>query len=244
MQFVDGDCEVIPGWISRATQFLEANPDVAAVCGRRLERYPDASLYNAICHREWNTPIGEADACGGDSMMRADAFRTAGGFADTQVAHEEPEFCGRLRKSGWKVWRLDQTMTLHDAAIYRLSQFYQRCRRAGFGITQCIFRSGLNIDPGGRVILQRSILWSTILPIALLVATSTLGAFALLGFLIYPAQVARQAILDKLHIGDSFKQRLSVSALLVLEKFAVAHGCFEFGLKQVLSLEKKAILYK
>lgn len=67
-----------------------------------MERFPEASIYNAMCHREWNTPVGEADACGGDALMRADAFAKVGGFADGQIAYEEPELCGRLRAAGRK----------------------------------------------------------------------------------------------------------------------------------------------
>ncbi|MEL6875209.1 MAG: glycosyltransferase family A protein, partial [Pseudomonadota bacterium] len=67
--FVDGDCEVETGWIDAAVRFLDDRPDVAAVCGRRRERYPEASVYNQLCDHEWNTPVGEAAACGGDSLM-------------------------------------------------------------------------------------------------------------------------------------------------------------------------------
>src|ERR1700681_2195823 len=34
VQFVDGDCEVVVGWIEEATAFLESHDDVAVVCGR------------------------------------------------------------------------------------------------------------------------------------------------------------------------------------------------------------------
>ena len=64
VQFVDGDCELEPEWLGRATQFLETHPSVAAVCGRRRERFSDASLYNRMCDEEWNTRVGQADACG------------------------------------------------------------------------------------------------------------------------------------------------------------------------------------
>ena len=60
VQFVDGDCEVVPGWLERARQELEARPDTAVVCGRRRERFPEASVYNRLCDLEWDTPVGEA----------------------------------------------------------------------------------------------------------------------------------------------------------------------------------------
>src|SRR5213592_910356 len=43
VQFVDGDCELDAGWLARATAALKARPELAVVCGRRRERFPDAS---------------------------------------------------------------------------------------------------------------------------------------------------------------------------------------------------------
>ena len=64
VQFVDGDCEIMQGWLEQASLFLKDHPDVAAVCGRTRERYPQASVYNMLCDIEWDAPIGEAEACG------------------------------------------------------------------------------------------------------------------------------------------------------------------------------------
>ena len=36
VQFVDGDCELMAGWLEAAVRTLEARPEVAAVCGRLL----------------------------------------------------------------------------------------------------------------------------------------------------------------------------------------------------------------
>ena len=41
VQFVDGDCEVVSGWLDRALRVLKERPDVAVVYGRRRERYRD-----------------------------------------------------------------------------------------------------------------------------------------------------------------------------------------------------------
>ena len=59
VQFVDGDCEFEPGWLAEATRFLETEPEFAAVCGRRRERYPEATFYNRLCDAEWDTPPGK-----------------------------------------------------------------------------------------------------------------------------------------------------------------------------------------
>ncbi|MDP8964232.1 MAG: glycosyltransferase, partial [Cyanobacteriota bacterium] len=131
VQFVDGDCEVVEGWLERALHELESQPDVAVVCGRRRERFPEQSIYNRLCDIEWDTPVGEATACGGDSMMRVEAFQQVGGFNPTLIAGEEPELCVRLRQKGWKIFRLDAEMTLHDAQMTRFGQWWKRSLRAG-----------------------------------------------------------------------------------------------------------------
>lgn len=69
VQFVDGDCEVVEGWLEKAKQVLEQNPEVVVVCGRRRERSPESTVYNRLTDLEWDSPVGEATACGGDAMM-------------------------------------------------------------------------------------------------------------------------------------------------------------------------------
>ena len=61
VQFVDGDCELVPGWLDAAQAFMQQHADVAAVAGRLRERYPNRSIYNLLCDMEWNVPAG---ACG------------------------------------------------------------------------------------------------------------------------------------------------------------------------------------
>ena len=131
VQFVDGDCELLNGWIDRAQQELAAKPELAVVCGRRREKFPEATAYNRLCDMEWDTPVGEAKACGGDSMMRVSAFEQVAGFNPALIAGEEPELCVRLRQNGWKIERLDAEMTLHDAQMTRFDQWWKRSQRAG-----------------------------------------------------------------------------------------------------------------
>ena len=136
VQFVDGDCEVVGSWLLQAQAFLDTHPDVAVVCGRRRERFPQRSIYNLLCDLEWDTPIGEAKACGGDALMRADAFAAACGFRADLIAGEEPELCVRLRANGWKVWRLAEEMTLHDATMTRFGQWWRRTLRGGYAFAE------------------------------------------------------------------------------------------------------------
>ena len=83
VQFVDGDCELEESWLEHAESFLDLHADVGVVCGRRRERYPEKSIYNWLCDREWERPTGEVHACGGDAMMRIDAFEAVAGYRTT-----------------------------------------------------------------------------------------------------------------------------------------------------------------
>jgi len=80
VQFLDGDCVMQAGWLETAQTHLENHPQVAVVCGRRREMAPEASVYNRLIDAEWDTPIGEARACGGDALMRVAPLRAVGGY--------------------------------------------------------------------------------------------------------------------------------------------------------------------
>ena len=141
VQFVDGDCELDPNWIDAGFRALNERVDVAVVCGRRRERSPEHSLFNRLIDFEWETPIGESSASGGDFLIRTKCFQTAGGFSTQVVAGEEPELGFRLRQHGWKILRIDHEMTLHDAALTRFSSWWKRERRGGYGGLDVHFRT-------------------------------------------------------------------------------------------------------
>ena len=218
VQFVDGDCEVREGWLAAAEAFLDSQPRVAAVCGRNRERFPQNSIYNRICDVEWNTPVGESRACGGNVMMRADAFASMGGFRDELIAGEEPELCVRLRADGWKIWRLDAEMTLHDAAMTRFGQWWKRRVRTGVAYAEGVRLHGA--PPERHYVRQyRSAwLWGAGIPLAVVLLAAALGPAALLALGIYPAQVARLALRSG---GES---RWQNAFFLVIGKFPEALG--------------------
>ncbi len=130
--FVDGDCEVQPGWVETAVLALAGDAGLAGVCGRRRERYPNSSLYNRLCDIEWDTPVGYTESCGGDALYRVDALQRVEGFDPSFIAGEEPELCFRLRQNGYKIRRLDAEMTLHDADMFAFRQWWKRAERSGY----------------------------------------------------------------------------------------------------------------
>jgi GT2 family glycosyltransferase len=95
-----------------------------------------------LCDIEWDTPIGVADSCGGDALIRLEAFTAAGGFDGDMIAGEEPDMCFRMRRLGWDIVRLDAEMTLHDAAMTHFSQWWQRSVRSGYATAEAYRRRG------------------------------------------------------------------------------------------------------
>jgi glycosyltransferase involved in cell wall biosynthesis len=193
VQFIDGDCLLDPLWTETAKMFLNQREDVAVVCGRRRERFPETSVFNLLCDIEWNTPIGEALACGGDSMVRVTAFREVEGFRAELMAGEEPEMCSRLRKRGWRICRIDGEMTRHDAAMTRFSQWWRRAVRGGYAEAEISIRLGsFDFSQGELRQVARSVIWGGVLPATIAVA-SIVHPVALLGLLLYPFQIIRIA---------------------------------------------------
>jgi len=195
VQFVDGDCELDEDWVESARNVMLERSDAVVVCGRRSERYPAATVYNLLCDMEWDTPIGEANECGGDSLIRAEDFRAVEGFRPDLIAGEEPELCSRLRAEGGRVLRIDVPMTLHDARIESLSQWWVRSVRAGHANAEGALRqTAAGGKRAGRGV-RSTWFWGLVLPVLILLAGLSLHFIAgLLLSAIYLAQVARIAL--------------------------------------------------
>ena len=222
VQFVDADCEVVPGWLDTARAAMQADPRLGAVAGRRRERHPGRSVYNRLCDREWDTPVGPASAIGGDAMIRAEALHGIGGFRASLIAGEEPEMCLRLRREGWTVARLDAEMTLHDAAMTRFGQWWTRARRAGYAFAEGAALHGASPERHWVAETRRAVFWGAGLPAAALAAAAIHPAgLALL--LAYPAQFLRLTARDG-----------SAPALFsILGKFAESTGIAEYWLRRL-----------
>jgi GT2 family glycosyltransferase len=224
IQFVDGDCTLAADWIEKARGFLAGEPKVAVVCGRRRERFPGHSLYNRFMDLEWSAPIGKVAACGGDAMIRREAFDAVGGFNSAIVAGEEPELCFRLRDNGWTIWRLDAEMTLHDAALRRFSQWWKRSVRSGYGCAQLFdVQRGRMASDFTRQLL-RSIAWTLLGPFALLAAALVSKWFLVL-LLAYPAQLVRIALRARSRVCEPW----TYAAVMVADHFAGFVGACQYA---------------
>lgn len=239
VQFVDGDCEILPGWLPAARAFLEAHADVAALCGRLRERHPEQSLYNLLCDMEWQLPTGQTLAVGGNAMFRSAALRAAGGYREALIAGEEPELCVRLRRAGGRIWRLPDDMALHDASMLRFGQWWRRAVRSGHALAEGAALHGAPPERHNMRELRRTLLWGLALPVVILVLTLFHPAGLFLA-LAYPLQVVRLALRDG--VGDRAVRWQALFA--VLSRFAEMRGVFGFWLDRRLQRRSALIEYK
>lgn len=251
IQFVDGDCEFAAGWIERAIAALDGEVELCAVFGRRRERFPEVSLYNALCDDEWDVPIGLVDACGGDVLFRLSALQQVEGYRDDLIAGEEPDLCLRLGQRGWKVRRIDAEMTLHDAAITRARQWWLRMRRAGHAFAEHCARHGTAAFPAWRQALRSIFVWALVLPLvilcllvlALAMRTGWPALLAGVAALLYPAQIMRLT-LRRWRAGTGLRFAFFDGLWLVLGKFAQLGGAARYWTNRMKRRRSGLIEYK
>lgn len=192
VQFIDGDCELAEGWLDAARTEILSDPGLAVVCGRRRERFPEASVWNRMIDREWDTPVGDARACGGDALIRRAALDDVGGYREDLIAGEEPEMCFRMRGKGWRIRRIDAEMCLHDAAMTKPSQWWQRARRAGHAYAEGAALHGRSPERYKVAETRRALIWGAGLPVLGLVLALFVSTWGLLlPFVMWGAQILR-----------------------------------------------------
>jgi len=252
VQFIDGDCELDSAWIVKATHVLRDQVDVAVVCGRRRERFPEVSVYNGLCDVEWDTPVGEARACGGDALMRTGAFRLVGGYDQAMIAGEEPDLCLRLKRQGFRILRLDAEMTLHDAAMKRWSQWWQRAVRTGHTTAELLAKYGAAPE---HLRLRRALsalFWAVLYPLAwlalLLGALSThsapLSAVALVAPLALYVQLLARVQRGCRRAGHSPAVARAYAVSCMLGKWPETWGMLLYSVRRITGRRPRWIEYK
>ena len=118
-------------WLARAGLHpsSRSGPRSRSVCGRLRERFPERSVYNRLADLEWESPARRGQGVRGrchDPRLR----RSQESGASTQRSSRPrmmKSACASARE-GWKVFRIDAEMTLHDMAMTRFRQWWKRSR--------------------------------------------------------------------------------------------------------------------
>jgi len=230
VQFLDGDCTLEPGWPEAALEAFRRRDELAIVVGRLSERHPDRSAYNQLCALEWRSTAGDLSnhgALGGIMMVRADVFRSLGGFNPSVIAGEDSEFGVRVALAGGIATKIDAPMATHDANILRFSQWWKRSVRAGHAIGQ---RFQLNGASGARDCERErmsTLAWGVALPLAIVAVapfSAWLSAFMAGGYVALFFRIAR----SRARRGDSASEARLYGFFTVLAKFANGIGLLKF----------------
>jgi glycosyltransferase involved in cell wall biosynthesis len=113
--FLDGDMELAPGWLPRALDTLEDNPNVAAVTGKVIDR-PRATPVDDRIVPDQNiayVPMMDVKHGGGAAMYRRSVLEEVGTFHPYVYSDEEPELCVRIRHNGYRVVQLEYPIAYH-----------------------------------------------------------------------------------------------------------------------------------
>ena len=239
VQFIDGDCILEPDWIAAGLGALCQNADIGIVTGWRSEIYPEASVYNGLADFEWHRPAGDIEACGGDMMVRTSVFTTVGGFNPHVIAAEDDEFCTRVRKAQWRVYRLPIRMTQHDADMHRFGQWWQRAIRTGHGFAQV---GALHPEYFLRA-RQRVWFYGAILPIAAVLAFFFLPWMLLPVFGLYILSYLK-TVRGLMRAGLGSRKALHQSVFLSLSKFPNLIGLLTYHWRVLRSSDMAIIEYK
>ena len=236
VMFIDGDCELRPTWWQEALSQFEKDSKVAAVCGRRRERFPDKTLYNFLCDVEWDTPVGEASACGGDALYRVSVFSEVQGFNDAFIAGEEPELCFRIRQAGYRILRVDAEMTWHDADMTKFAQWWKRSKRSGYAYFLNTYTHG-NETPEKfkRKQVVSIVVWATLFYLSSLISFLLFNPWPVLCFsFLFAVQVLRMSRgYSRLEQAYGKGAPYSYAAMVMAGKLPQFHGILT-GLSKVL----------
>jgi hypothetical protein len=242
--FVDGDCEIVDGFVTAAHRALGEDPTLVAVCGYRRERWPEKTPYNALCDIEWRMgPVGETRNFGGDVLIRASALVAVGGYDDSVIAAEDDELGVRLRRGGGRLTRIDVVSTLHDAAMTRIGQWWRRATRAGHAYAQVFDLHGARPERYFAREVRSTCFWGLAVPIAALgLAGPSLGlSLGLLG--IYPVQAAR-TFAGARRRGLTLRESVLWGASCTGAKVPEALGLLRYHLDKVRHRRPTIIEYK
>ncbi len=144
IQFLDADTVLDPLWFEKALPFFKKG--VAAVCGRRLERYPQKNLYHMIGNAEWTYEEGPCRYFGGDALVLRSVLEETGGYDADLGAGEDPELSCRIRQKGWVIYRIPEDMTTHDLNMTRFRQYLKRAYRTGHAYAEVGLRYAFSRD--------------------------------------------------------------------------------------------------
>jgi len=230
VQFLDGDCTLIPGWTKAALDAFLQRKELSVIFGHLVERHPERSVYNRLCALEWISPAGDI---GNDVQMlgimivRTKMFRDMGGFNEQMIAGEDPEFGVRVLLSGGAINKLDVPMATHDANILKFSQWWKRSVRAGYAIGQQYSLHHVSAFKNCSHELKSTFVWGICLPVTMIALPLFDARLLLLPVVAYAVLFIKVSLFRR-RFGDSPHDAHLYSLFTVMAKVANGWGLLKY----------------
>ncbi len=147
IQFLDADTVIHPKWFKTAVPYIKNN--IAAVRGKRIEKYPRKNNYHLIGDIEWHISSGQYSdtftegpcrSFGGDVLMLKQILESVDGFDETLIAGEDPDLSYRIRQTGLTIYIINAVMTTHDLNMTSFQQYFKRAYRSGHAYAEIGYR--------------------------------------------------------------------------------------------------------
>lgn len=142
--FLDGDTELMPGWLAHALDLLLQRAEIGGITGSVINLPTSTTaekLAPAPCTEPPSAPR-EVLWCsyggGGAALYRRSALEAAGTFNPYLNAEEEPELGLRIREAGFRLLAVDYPIVRHynDAPVAFSSVLSRRRRNFHLGMGQ------------------------------------------------------------------------------------------------------------
>jgi len=112
---LDGDMEMLPGFLDRAVAYMDAHPEAGGVGGLVIEKNTESLEYKARMERaSGHMQPGPVDRLDMGGLYRRSAIQQVGYFSNRNLhAYEEYDLGVRLRSAGWQLVRIDCNSVNH-----------------------------------------------------------------------------------------------------------------------------------
>ena len=240
VQFVDGDCELVPGWSEMAERFLQRARrhrsclrSKARTLSRKIRSIIGCVIRSGIRLSAAPMPAAETPCFESEhSKTWADLIQLLLPAKSRNSAYDYESVAG---KSGAST----SEMTVHDAAMTSFNQWWKRTARGGHAYAEI---SALHASSAARIWQwekMRAMLWGAVLPI-IVVAGAMVSKLALIGALLYPAQICRTAVRRGANKLSSWR----FSTFMLIAKFAEMQGIARYWQSQISGRRPRRVDYK
>ncbi|MEE8312231.1 MAG: glycosyltransferase [Candidatus Binatia bacterium] len=183
--FLDGDCILERDWVELAERALDADTTLGGVAGASHGLLPPGPDGKRRTQDEYpNADYDNPSFLAGSAAYRRAVLENVGCFNPNLYACEEEEFGARVRKGGYRMRRLRETMSQHHPknAKETTSELIRRLRRRYFiGLGQLVRQTFAHELPitGAVASVSRHLVYFSVLMLGVLSGIASVAATSL-----------------------------------------------------------------